>query len=204
MEKISLKSLTVALGVAACLSIPGFAQSDYETSTPGTAVAPGPATGAQTAAQLTDAEILGVVNAVDKHEINAAKEAMKKKPGAGVRDYAKMLREEHSANMKKTKSLAKQNKIKPASSQTEKDLRAKTSTEEKALASLKGAAFEKAYIDAMVSGHTEVLQMLDATLIPAAKNEAVKTHLTEVRGHVAAHLEQGKRLQEASAARTTE
>lgn len=76
----------------------------------------------------------------------------------------------------------------------------KAKADVKALAAKNGTEFEKGYIDAMVTGHTDVLAMIDTQLIHAARNEAVKTHLSEVRALIAAHLEQGKRLQGASAA----
>jgi len=168
------------------------------------ATPPGHAQGgmAQTAQPLTDAQILGVVDAVDEHEIEAANKAMKKKLSAEVEAFAKMLKEQHTMNKETTKKLAKTQKLKTASSPVADSLKAKGKASGKAMASMKGAEYEKAYIDAMVNGHTEVLALLDTQLIPAASSEAVKSHLTEFRGHVAAHLEQGKRLQGAAASAT--
>ncbi|HVG41189.1 MAG TPA: DUF4142 domain-containing protein, partial [Chitinophagaceae bacterium] len=51
-----------------------------------------------------------------------------------------------------------------------------------------------AYLDAMIKGHTEVLSMIDSKLLTTAKNDALKAHLTETRGHVSMHLEQAKKL----------
>jgi putative membrane protein len=173
-----------------------------QTTSPG-ATAPGAtATDAATAAAtFTDAEIMGMVNTVDKHEIDAANKALKEKMGTEAQGYAKMLKEQHTANMDKTKALGKTLKLKAKTNQAAKDFHKKGEAEVKALSAKDGSEFEKGYIEAMVNGHTEVLQMLDTQLIPAAQNEALKTHLTEVRGHVSAHLEQGKRLQQASASR---
>jgi len=46
-----------------------------------------------------------------------------------------------------------------------------------------------------VKGHTEVLGMIDGQLLKAAKNDALKQHLTASRAHVAEHLEKAKSLQ---------
>ncbi len=62
------------------------------------------------------------------------------------------------------------------------------------LISMDGKDFETAYIDAMIKGHTEVLDMIDNQLMKIAKNDMLKAHLTETRGHVAMHLEQAKKL----------
>lgn len=171
---------------------------------PSTGQAPmtGAPTGAQTAIPLTDAQVLGVVNAVDEHEIDAATKVMKGKISAEAMGYAKMLKEQHGANKEKTKALSKSLNMKPAPSKVSDDLQAKGKKQVKAMSATDSASFEKAYIDAMVNGHTEVLGLIDTQLIPVAQNQAVKSHLAEFRTHVAAHLEQGKRLQGAAASRT--
>lgn len=216
MRKRSLKALLYVLAGIAYFS--GYALGASDTlknkpapgtsspaGTPGTA--PGAATGqpqpgAQASQPLTDAQILGVVDAVDEHEIDAANKAMKQKLSTEVAAFAKMLKEQHAANKETTRKLAKTLKLKAASSPAADSLRAEGKAGVKAMAAKTGAEFEKAYLDAMVDGHTEVLAMLDNRLIPAAGSEAVKSHLTEFRGHVSAHLEQGKRLQGASASVT--
>ena len=221
MVKPSLKALSLTLGAAACIAVAAYAASapSGSAATPGAsaplaqsgapATTPGAMPGAmpttsptttQTAAPLSDAEIVGVMNTVDQHEINAANKSMKMKMGKDANEYAKMLKMHHTDNMAKTKKMAKQIRLKPATSPVADTLRSKGAREVKAMTALKGAEFEKAYIDAEVNGHTEVLQMLDSQLIPAAKNDTLKTHLTEVRGHIATHLEQGKRMQGANAA----
>ncbi|MEJ7672886.1 MAG: DUF4142 domain-containing protein [Chitinophagaceae bacterium] len=57
-----------------------------------------------------------------------------------------------------------------------------------------GKDFETGYLDAMIKGHTEALDMIDNKLLKTAKNDALKAHLTETRGHIAMHLEQAKKL----------
>jgi putative membrane protein len=150
---------------------------------------------------FTDAEILGIVLTVDENEVAAATKAEKKKIGTGAMAYAKMLRTEHKADAAKTKKVAKQIDSKPAMSKTADDLKTKGADELSMISAKDGPEFEKEYIDAMVTGHTEVLGLIDGSLIPNAHSDAVKKHLDEVRGHVAMHLEQGKRLQGAQASR---
>jgi putative membrane protein len=185
-------------------STPGAASGSTSGAPAGTTpgATSGGTTGSASAAQSTysDAEILAVVNAVDRHEIAAAAVALKKDMKPEAKAFAKMLRKEHDANQSKTKKLGKRLDIKPASSATSDSLVAKGAREMADLTVKTGQEFEKAYIDAMVQGHDEALQMLDTQLIPSAKNDAVKTHLGEVRGHIASHLEQAKRLQGAQAA----
>jgi putative membrane protein len=58
-----------------------------------------------------------------------------------------------------------------------------------------GSEYQKAYVDAMVKGHAEVLELLETRLIPAATDEQVRNFLTSSRDHVAMHLDRGKALQ---------
>ena len=71
-------------------------------------------------------------------------------------------------------------------------------TEEKNLAhlkTLKGAAFDQAYVDHEVAYHQQVIEALDNTLIPGATNEELRALLIKVRPAFVAHLEHAKMLQ---------
>ncbi|MDB5104894.1 MAG: putative outer membrane protein [Fibrobacteres bacterium] len=157
--------------------------------------------GATSVGDLTDAEIVGWVDALDSNEITAANAAEKKKIAKEYMTYAKMLDKQHRANQKKTAKLAKQLKLTPAQSAASTQLKAMGTQDMTAMAALEGAQFERAYVDAMVKGHTEALAALDGSLITGADDAKLKKHLTELREHVSMHLEQGKRLQGASASR---
>ncbi|MEJ7736172.1 MAG: DUF4142 domain-containing protein [Chitinophagaceae bacterium] len=142
----------------------------------------------------TDAEVLSFALAVDVNEILAAAEAQKKKVGQPVIDYAKMLHTAHGENMAKIIQLGQSIKVTPSDTKAVDALKVKGAGELAMLIPLDGREFETAYLDAMIKGHTEVLSMIDSKLLTTAKNNALKAHLTETRGHVAMHLEQAKKL----------
>jgi predicted outer membrane protein len=221
MESRSLKGMALAFAAFAGLaavahaasqpasaSAAPAAQGQAQAASPGTA-APGTAAPATPAAApdlsvLSDADILGLNLAIDTNEIEAAKGAEKKKMGKEAMSYAKMLRKEHAKDADKTLKLGTTLGMAPSMPAVAVDLRAKGTADWATIASLEGAAFEKAYIDAMVNGHTEALQLIDSRMVPNAKDARLKQHLTELRSHVASHLEQGKRLQGAQAAKQAE
>ena len=64
-----------------------------------------------------------------------------------------------------------------------------------ALMKLKDGAFDRAYIDHEVAYHQSVIEALDKTLIPGARNEELKALLVKVRPAFVAHLEHAKQLQ---------
>lgn len=198
MKFDTTRSLAAAWSCTLCFAGIALAQNapPANSSMSGTVVLPADSSAAMNKAKPSDADIIATVKAVDTNEIEAAKVAEDKKMGKDALSYAKMLAKQHSDDAKAYETLAKKQKI-TATTPTAKadELRAQGSEDLKAISALEGKDFEKAYIEAMVSGHKDALQMIDSLLIPNAKNAALKEQLQKTRGHVAAHLEQGKRLQ---------
>lgn len=152
-------------------------------------------------AMPTEGEALGTVIVVDQHEIDTAKQAQEKKVTGKVLDFAKMMVDEHGKNMEQARALDGKNGVTIAMTGPADMMKTKGQAEMQQLATMEGDAYSKAYVDAMVNGHTEVLNALDTQLIPAAKDAQVKQFLTMTRDAVAKHLDAAKALQgEASAA----
>lgn len=145
--------------------------------------------------KMGDAEILATVVAIDLNEILAAAQAQMKKISPPVMEYAKMLHEAHGMNMDKTLKLGQQISVTPVITPKVEKLQVKGAGELADIVLLNGEQFERAYLAAMVKGHTEALSTIDTQLLKTAKNEVLKKHLTETRGHVAAHLEKAQQLQ---------
>lgn len=140
-------------------------------------------------------EALALVMAVDQHEIAAAEQARDKDLPADVAEYAEMLHTEHSQNLEADRQLAQDSGISPATTDKVTAQKEKGEAELDRLADLEGEAYADAYVDAMVTGHTEALAMIDDQLLPAATDPALQAHLTATRGHIANHLERGEALQ---------
>ncbi|SMB79945.1 hypothetical protein SAMN00120144_4369 [Hymenobacter roseosalivarius DSM 11622] len=142
----------------------------------------------------TDAEVLAFIIAVDMNEVLAAAQAQTKALEQPAMDYAKMLHKEHGENAVKTMKLGQTINVTPSNTKAVDDLYVKGATQLATLVTLDEKEFGSAYIDAMTKGHNDVLAMIDDKLLPQAKNEALKKHLTDTRAHVATHLEQAKKL----------
>jgi putative membrane protein len=139
-----------------------------------------------------DSNALAIVATVDKDEIAAAKLALTKKMGKGANDYAHMMVTDHQANLTETKKLRGPGEASDkAAAPVKKDDEAMMAK----LNPLEGKAFEQAYIDGMVEGHTNVLARLDTELLPNASDAKVKAHLQKTRDAVAKHLDAAKALQ---------
>jgi putative membrane protein len=149
----------------------------------GTPVTP-PAAGA-----VSQSDALGMLMAANEHEVAAADQAIAKKVTGDVLAFANMMKTDHGKNLAETGALGG---TKEGARITE--LRSKGDAELAALDAKSGTEYEQAYIDAMVKGHSDVLAMLDGTLIPAATDAAVKAHFDATRTAVAKHLEEAKKL----------
>lgn len=144
-----------------------------------------------TAGATSQADALAMLAAIDEHEIAAADQAMSKNVTGQVRDYAQMMKTDHSKNLADTTKLGAANSTSPAVTA----LKEKGQADLRELGNNTGKAYEKAYIDAMVNGHTDALSKLDGTLIPAATDANVRQHLTTTRDTVARHLDKAKEIQ---------
>ena len=91
--------------------------------------------------------------------------------------------------------LAARLKVTPADNPTSQSLKAGGDKNVANLKTLKGAAFDKAYVDNEVAYHQAVLDAVDKTLIPGASNAELKALLVKVRPAFVAHLEHAKQLQ---------
>ena len=105
---------------------------------------------------------------------------------------------DHSGVNKAATELAAKLEVTPQDNLTSQSLKAEGDKSLAHLKTLEGAAFDKAYIDREVAYHQQVVDALDSTLIPGAKNEELKALLAKVRPAFVAHLEHAKRLQASS------
>ena len=144
---------------------------------------------------LTDGQIVGIVQLVNQAEINNGKQASSRATSVAVKSYARMVVTDHEQMHKDTDTLADSLKISEDDSPAKQKYSKAADVELDSLKSFKGAAYDKAYIDAAVSDHQEVLNALDKELIPGAVNPSLKAALQTARGKVAAHLQKAQEIQ---------
>jgi putative membrane protein len=149
---------------------------------------------AQSAAP-NDAQIAGIVVAANTVDINAGKLAQKKSRNKEVKAFAKQMVTDHTGVNKQATALVKKLKVTPEDSDTSKSLKQGGDDTMTKLKGLKGAEFDKAYVDNEVTYHQTVIDALDKTLIPNAKNAELKDTLVKVRPAFVAHLEHAKSIQ---------
>jgi putative membrane protein len=143
----------------------------------------------------TDPQIVEIVEVANKIDIGYAKIALKKSKDKEVRGFAQQMVDDHSAVLKSVVDLAAKLNVKPEESDISKSLKTQAEETTKTLKADKGKAFDKAYIDNEVSYHQAVIDAMNKTLIPNAKNEQLKSALTGAVPLFEGHLEHAKKIQ---------
>ena len=142
-----------------------------------------------------DAQIAHIVVTANQVDIDAGKLAEKRAKGAEVKAFARQMVTDHSAVNKQAKDLAAKLKVKPEDNPTSQSLKKGGDENVKKLKTLKGDAFDKAYVDQEVTYHEAVLDAIDKTLIPNAKNAELKALIEKVRPAIDGHLQHAKMIQ---------
>lgn len=143
-----------------------------------------------------DAQIAGIVVTANTVDIDAGKLAQKNSKNKEVMQFGKQMVTDHTGVNKQATALVKKLKVKPEDSEISKSLKDGGAANISKLKGLKGAEFDKAYVDNEVTYHQTVIDALDKTLIPNAKNAELKDLLEKVRPAFVAHLEHGKQIRQ--------
>ena len=150
---------------------------------------------AVSAQQINDAQIASIVVTANQVDIDAGKLAVSQSTNADVKDFGQQMVTGHTGVNKSATELVTKLKVTPQDNPTSQQLKSGGDENVAKLKGLKGAAFDRAYVDHEVTYHQAVLDALDKTLIPNAKNEELKALLVKVRPAFVAHLEHAKHLQ---------
>ena len=145
------------------------------------------------AAAPTDPQIAHIAYTAGNIDIAAGKLALTRSHNRAVHSFAQEMVRDHQAVNGKALALVKKLHVTPEANPTSASLTKDATATRARLAKLRGAAFDRAYVDNEVAYHKVVNGALESTLIPNAKNGQLKslleTGLTLFREHQA-HAEQ--------------
>ena len=149
---------------------------------------------AQTPA-LNDAQIAAVLVDASLVDIKAGKLAQFKSKDPEVQFFAQRMVTDHGVANESATELTTGLKLTPQDNPISQGLKTDGKKNMEKLKPLRGAAFDKAYIDHEVAYHEQVLGIIDKTLIPNTREERLKHLLAKVRPAFFSHLEHARRLQ---------
>jgi putative membrane protein len=143
----------------------------------------------------TDPQIAAIVVTANQVDVDAGNFALMHAQSGEVKDFAHLMITDHSAVNKSASELAARLHLTPQVSSTSEKLQEGGKANLAVLQKASGSSFDKNYIDHEVAYHQAVLDAIDKTLIPSARNADLKALLVKVRPAFVAHLEMARQIQ---------
>jgi putative membrane protein len=139
---------------------------------------------------MSETQIVGMLQAVDQSETEAAQIALERSKNEDVLSFARQMIVDHGEAARKLGEVG----IQGTSSEGSRKLKERSKTASRRFTRLEGPAFDRAYMAAQVEDHAMVLDKIDRKFAPAAKSGMLVTHLQERRPVIESHLEHARRI----------
>jgi putative membrane protein len=146
---------------------------------------------------LTDGQIVRITETQRAAEVAEAQLAADRSEDARVKDFAQRVIDDNQRLKQRDAALAKSARIVPAESSVSADLRVKASQELSNVELAEPRVFDRAFVDAQVERKQEMLELLNARLIPDATRPELRSELEKARLVVDRQLEEARGLQQA-------
>lgn len=144
------------------------------------------------APRMTQAEVVGVVMAVNNGEIETSRVALNRSQTATIREFAQRMITDHTAINQRLQAM----NVAPMENGTTQQLRSLTQQSVQRLQQYEGAALDRAYIDQQIELHEYTLNLLDSTLIPSATTSQMRAELQQTRSTIEAHLTHARQVRQ--------
>lgn len=151
------------------------------------------AAAAQSGGKLDDPTIVAIFDAANTWDMETGALAAKRGHTRAVRDFGSMLVKAHRGVRQEGRDLAKKLKVTPTPPKNFGMAKDHAAAMRK-LRSLKGAAFDRAFLAHEVAYHKAVIDAVTTTLLPSLQNEEVKKLVISVSPAFQAHMAQAQNM----------
>lgn len=141
---------------------------------------------------LSDSEIIAVAEAANTGEVAQGELAEKKAKKQPAKSFADMMVADHDDANQKVESLAKELRVSAKPSRLSDEVKKEGDAVQRKLNQSARAVFDRVYLQSQIDEHQNVLKTIDGRLIPSAKSPKLKSLLSDLRSHVAHHLQVAK------------
>jgi putative membrane protein len=148
---------------------------------------------AASAPTLDDGKILGVLDVANAGEIEQGELAMSRTNAPGVRSFARTMIDQHTEAKDEGRAVAKRVGVELEPSPMSNDLKGSSNQIVAVLRPMQKNRFDRAYMEAQITLHKQVLEMIDRHLLPEAASPDVKAFVSDIRTHVAHHLDSAQK-----------
>jgi putative membrane protein len=147
-------------------------------------------------AVMDDGNVVAVLMASNDIEVQNGELARMRSQNSDVKAFAERMVAEHQSINTRVKDLTTRLKLNPQEGDVTKRLRADADTAMTGIRAMKGADFDRAYIEQEIAFHTRVLEMIDTQMLPNVKGAELKSLVNEVRPTFQAHLTHARQVQQ--------
>lgn len=148
-------------------------------------------------APLTDLQIASVAVAAHSSELQQAKIALRRATRKDVREFAKAVLAHHEKALHEVHAIGSRLGAAPEPSASASDLRSSNTELVLQLNVVERADFDRDFIVSQIGNHEELLALIDARLLPDARNPELRSALEALRPTAALHLARAIELQRA-------
>jgi putative membrane protein len=145
-------------------------------------------------AHPTDAQVAHIAYTANLIDIAAGKQALAKGKNNTVRAFAQEMVRDHSAVNVRALALVKKLGVTLEDNPTSASLQAAAKVQARKLGSMRGLAFDRAYIRNEIAYHETVNRALAKTVVPSAHNAQLKSFLKRVLALCSEHQKHAQRL----------
>lgn len=144
---------------------------------------------------LSEGEIVATVAASNRGEVTLGTFAQGRASSRALREFARSMVTAHTEAGTRMSALAQRLNLTSIEGTESLRLTAEATTTRQQLSRLRGGAFDRAFLDAQIASHGELLELIDHKLIPSAHAADLRTALqSDIRPMVAAHLAHARSL----------
>lgn len=187
MRRTSVAAVVAAVAVAA-LPLAHAAAARARGDAPDRAAGAGQAQAQQQQQQgrLDDATIVAIFDAANTADIETGRLAAERGESPQVREFGAMLARDHEKVRQLGRDLAAKLKVTPTAPKDDASAKAHAAAMQR-LRGLRGAAFDRAFLQHEAAFHAAVLDAVQKSLLPAIRNEELRALVVKVAPAFEAH-----------------
>lgn len=178
---LAFAAIPVALAVAALTGGSGVLAAQQDSAV----AAPAPV--------LDDPTIVAIFDNANTFDIETGKLAAKRGQSNEVRQFGAMLARDHDMVRQQGRDLAKKLGVTPTPPAGDQSAQDQAATLHR-LSALRGAEFDRAFLEHEATFHKGVITAIESTLLPAIKNEELSALVVKVAPAFQAHLAMAENL----------
>jgi putative membrane protein len=145
-------------------------------------------------AESRDPQIAQVMTIANQTEVTQGQIAALTAVTPQVQTFASSMVSEHGALLERQQALFRTLGITPVDTSTSRGLQSESDALVDQLRSLRGINVDQVYMDAQVSQHAEVIDLIDSQLLPAVTAPELRAELVSMRATMSAHLDAARSL----------